>query len=638
MRLTVRFGWGVLGIALFAAAALSQDRVTVSATLVGYPSLIVHNGKIVTMDDESTTTRLGTIVQAMAIRGKEILAIGTNAEMLELAGPNTERIDLKGRTVIPGIVDSHTHIHNGALNEWASEHPEVLEQFSRRFVIPGNTNAEIYKGIEVALKENMANEPPGKWAFLNLNANEGGSGMGQGVKFVQDHAMKAEDLNKMSTKNPVFIAAHPAYMINDAARKAIKDLYGFEPLIGEGEEMDENQQGGLVLYGRGLVVDGYFNDRIPELSKIVHDALLANAAIGITTFTSHMMGLRFMDAYRYLEARNQLPIRFAYTHYFGFQDNPDPANFYRRLGDTAGMGSSDYFWTTGVGVGNIDDGPPMFCSSMEAPQEIKKREYCKNAPGTSQGAGIYAAIISHQRVSLGHAYADKGVDYFLDQIEQAMKEFPGTFTLAYVRSKRYSSDHCGFYPRPDQIPRMARLGYYVSCGGNVLDRSYPWLKLYGLDRYQSWIAPIRSLVEGGVRVMYENEAGVDVSDKTGRTYFNDVVPLITRRNHAGQMVAPDQGVDRNILMKMMTVWPSYYMLKEDKIGTLAPGKWADFLVLNKDYFTVEPVEEIANTYPYMTVVGGKITFIHSDYAPEIGRQPVGIQIKYDNSPRYESGG
>jgi predicted amidohydrolase YtcJ len=101
------------------------------------------------------------------------------------------------------------------------------------------------------------------------------------------------------------------------------------------------------------------------------------------------------------------------------------------------------------------------------------------------------------------------------------------------------------------------------------------------------------------------------------------------------MVAPDQGVDRNILMKMMTVWPSYYMLKEDKIGTLAPGKWADFLVLNKDYFTVEPVEEIANTYPYMTVVGGKITFIHSDYAPEIGKQPVGIEIKYNNSPRYE---
>src|SRR3990172_3731267 len=133
---------------------------------------------------------------------------------------------------------------------------------------------------------------------------------------------------------------------------------------------------------------------------------------------------------------------------------------------------------------------------MEAPQEIKKREYCKNAPGTSQAAGIYAAILSRERVSLGHAYADKGVDYFMDAIEQAMKEHPG-FTLEYIRSRRFSSDHCGFYPRPDQIPRMAKLGYYISCGGNVLDRSYPWLKLYGLQKYEEGIAPLKNLGDGG---------------------------------------------------------------------------------------------------------------------------------------------
>jgi len=135
-----------------------------------------------------------------------------------------------------------------------------------------------------------------------------------------------------------------------------------------------------------------------------------------------------------------------------------------------------------------------------------------------------------------------------------------------------------------------------------------------------------------VRVVFENEAGVQGT--TARTYFNDVVPLITRRNHAGEMVAPDEAVDRVILMKMMTSWPSYYMLREDKIGTLVPGKWADFVVLNKDYFSV-PVEEIAMTYPYMTVVGGKIRFLHSDYAPTIGKEPVGIQLTYDNSPRYQ---
>ena len=87
-------------------------------------------------------------------------------------------------------------------------------------------------------------------------------------------------------------------------------------------------------------------------------------------------------------------------------------------------------------------------------------------------------------------------------------------------------------------------------------------------------------------------------------------------------------------MKMMTSWPSYYMLREKQIGTIAPGKWADFVVLNKDYFTV-PVEEIANTIPYMTVTGGKIRFLHKDFAPQIGKQPAGIQITSENSGRYE---
>ncbi|MSO19730.1 MAG: hypothetical protein EXQ56_04590 [Acidobacteria bacterium] len=631
-----RLGIWIYFVAIMLAAipgarmTYAQQRVSVHPKLVGYPDMIVYNGKIYTMDDESTTTRVGTIVQAVAIRGDEFLAIGTNAEMLDLAGPNTEKIDLKGQVVIPGIVDAHTHIHNNELNYWVGQHPEVLDKYSRNFVIPGNKDADITKGIEIVLKESMSNAPKGQWAFLNLNANEGGSGMGRGVGYVQDHIMPLANLNKLAPTNPVFVAAHPAYMINDAARKAIKELYGFEPVVGIGEEMDENQQGGLVLYARALIVDGYFKDHIPELAQIIEDGLLKNAATGITTFTSHMMGLRFMDGYRHLDNAGRLPVRFAFTHYYGFQDNPDPAAFYTRLGDFAGMGSK-WFWTTGVGVGNIDDGPPMFCSTMEAPQEVKKREYCKNAPGTSQGAGIYAAILSRNRVALGHAYADKGVDYFMDAIEQGMKEQPW-MTLDYVRSRRFSSDHCGFYPRPDQIPRMAKLGYLISCGGNVLDRSYPWLKLYGLQQYENRISPIKSLVDGGVRVVFENEAGV--AGTKGRTYFNDVVPLITRKNHAGQMVAPQEAVDRVILMKMMSSWPSYYMLREDKIGTIAPGKWADFVVLNKDYFSV-PVDDIAGIYPWMTVSGGKIRFLHSEFAPQIGKQKTGIEITFENSSRYE---
>ena len=72
-------------------------------------------------------------------------------------------------------------------------------------------------------------------------------------------------------------------------RSAIKDLYGFEPVVGIGEEMDQNQQGGLVLYARALIVDGYFKDHIPELGQIIEDGLLKNAATGITSACSPSM-------------------------------------------------------------------------------------------------------------------------------------------------------------------------------------------------------------------------------------------------------------------------------------------------------------------------------------------------------------
>ena len=151
------------------------------------------------------------------------------------------------------------------------------------------------------------------------------------------------------------------------------------------------------------MVDGYFKSHPDDLAKVVEDGLMKNAAVGITAFASHMMGLQFMNAYQKLSREDRMPIRFAYTHYFGFQNNPDPAAFYTRLGDQAGMGN-DYFWTIGVGLGNVDSGPPMFCSTMEAPPALKEREWCRNTPGNAYWKGMVAAILARARVAVGHSY------------------------------------------------------------------------------------------------------------------------------------------------------------------------------------------------------------------------------------------
>jgi predicted amidohydrolase YtcJ len=110
--------------------------------------------------------------------------------------------------------------------------------------------------------------------------------------------------------------------------------------------------------------------------------------------------------------------------------------------------------------------------------------------------------------------------------------------------------------------------------------------------------------------------------------FGAFTPFITRRNQQGALVSEKNAVDRNIVMKMATSWSAEFALREDKIGTLQEGKWADLVVLNKDYFTV-PVEEIEKVYPVITIVGGKIRYVRSDAAGEFGLEPAGNQLRYD---------
>ena len=260
----------------------------------------------------------------------------------------------------------------------------------------------------------------------------------------------------------------------------------------------------------------------------------------------------------------------------------------------------------------------MICTSIDAPEEIKKREWCRAEIGRRFRDFVYNGLRNRVRVVVGHNYGDRSADHFMDLLDQLIEE---GFSLDYIRSRRLSMDHCGIYPRPDQLPRLSKFGIYLSCGSNVLTRSYPWVEKYGME-HQHWVAPVKSALDAGVKVVFETEGFVEDG------LFSAFVPFITRVNRNGKVVSAKNAVDRNIVMKMATSWSAEFTLKEDKIGTLEEGKWADFLVLNQDYFSV-PVSEIHKIFPVITVTGGKIRYVRSDFANEFGLQPVGPQIRYD---------
>lgn len=599
----------VMGVVPAAAQSVPQ-------AVIHRPELIVYDGKIVTMSDTSYSTTLGRTVEAMAVRGDEILALGTDAEILPLAGPETRKIDLQGRTVIPGIINAHTHVHdNVGLTPWTRQWMQnPAESPVAVFEIEGSTHDEVRRNIEVTLRERTSRLRPRQWIHLNLPGRDF-----IGTYFIQDKGLTQAELSQLMADHPVIVNGHPAYVWNDAAVARLEELYGARH---PEEETNEEVFGSRIIEFRRLsLVDDYFAHRVDELADIVKDALLKTGATGVTTFSSHITGLRFMDAYMQLVRKDRMPIRFAYGHHMGALVNPGFELFAARMGDMAGLGD-DYFWQAAITASVLDSGPPMICTSIDAPEDIKKREWCRAEDGMKFRNFVYNGLRNRVRLVVGHNYGDLSADHYMDMLDDLLEE---GFSLDYIRSRRLTMDHCGLYPRPDQLPRMKKFNIYLSCGSNVLTRSWPWVEKYGLE-HQHWVAPVKTALDAGVKVVFETEGYVD------NGLFSAFVPFITRVNRNGQVVSAKNAVDRNIVMKMATSWGAEFVIREDKVGTLEVGKWADFLVLNKDYFTV-PVKEIARVYPIMTVVGGKIRYVRSDQAEALGLEPVGIQVRY----RWEQG-
>ena len=583
-------------LALFSSEALAQ---TLSPEMIRYADLILHNGKIVTVDEHFT------IAQAVAVRKGKFLAVGKDKEILRLAGPETVKIDLKDKTVLPGLIDTHNHPLDHSLKKYALRSvPELNEN-----VVSGSSFKEFLDGIKaVAEKAN-----PDKWVIARLDSND------IAYDFWRNHSYR--DLDKVASGRLVLVLQGTRGLTTSKGLEALRKRYGFDSELlrlpglvdKHGKPSGRFRQEVVRLIQTDLIMHG----EKEILRDAYYQALLDLAKYGITTWSSSLQPLQALEILSELDQDGKLPVRLGYTHAAGFASLPNPAGVYERLGANQGQGS-DFLWLIGASPATIDGSYPNLCTSVKAREAIKEREECLARPGDFKRVGIETIVRSGNRITGLHVAGDLALDHLMDAIEKASKE--AGLKPSEIQAKRHAVDHCLMNPRRDQYERIKRLGIIVSCAPVYIELSAPRiLRDYG-EEYLKWNLPVKSLTEAGVKTVME----LDTELKPSKNAFYYIQLLLTREV-AGRAWNLSEKIDRVTALKMFTRWAAEYVLKENVIGSIEPGKWADLIVLDRDYMTV-PEREISKIQVLLTLVGGQIAYQDSALraAERFGRRLLGI--------------
>jgi predicted amidohydrolase YtcJ len=571
----------VLFVGFFVSNALAQN---IPPELVSYPEMILHNGKIVTMDDKGQSTNPGTIAQALAIRDGKILSVGTNNQILALKGPQTKVIDVKGRTVVPGIIDTHSHLFDYAMDSLGEGSPRL-----RIRAQDGETWDSIKQKTLEAVRQEAGKKKPGEWIALDLPRqaiDKNGKPMDAVQAAMRSLIVTRVELDKAAPNNPVYLRTRTSSITNGKAQELIRaGWHGrVEPNLMRDDGFSSNTINRMVLSDH-LIGD------IEKLAKIYKDENLRWAGYGITTWSSNLRSLKILAAYQLLDKRGEIGIRYAYTPGVG-----TPAQVVPEMSGVEGYGT-DYLWFAGASMRGVDASYPGILTTIEPPaipKEIKDREI-HNVGYTDF---IEDAIASGLRWAGTHTAGDKALDLTLDAIEKGSAR--AGYSLDQIRAKGHAIDHCTMNPRPDQIPRLQKLNITMSCAPKYIEESPRVLRDYG-EKYLTWVAPVKSLLDANVKTVLE----IDDNEifKVGTVFH--YIDVLVNREVEGKVYNGKERIDRVHALKMSTIWAAEYVQRQDKLGSLERGKFADLLVLNNDFFSV-PEREIRNIKPLLTVVGGKI--------------------------------
>lgn len=573
--------------------------------VVRYADLVLHNAQVLTMDREQPPIN---VTQAVAVRDGRILATGTDRRMLRLAGPNTLTVDLEGKAVIPGIIDTHSHPNRYALRHYEQEVvPAYIQALKERHVRFTTVRWESKETALADFKRVADTLEPGDWIFTTTRSNA-----------TVREKLTRYDLDEVAPDNPLYVRIGNAMwgLANSKMLDIILETYGDRiPGIIRDEQGVPN---GRIFGAGGTMIDQEILPQTPPeiLAPVFKKELDEWVAIGVTTLSTRLRGNE-ISAYGLLDRKGELPLRLPYSHEIG-RGNPFLERALKRFGNLQGHGT-DFMWLIGISIG-IPDGngpgygrdglPPPPRSGESSCVSLPKREILSNDYfpdgicfwDMPDDPGADAALIVNRygyRIAGVHTFGDKAYLMMLDALERANQE-------KSIVGKRFALDHANMVS-PEVIERAARLGVTWSVQplglyrGSVANVS----RMYGEEVAHRWMKPIKSLIDSGMRVTY----GADVHDDPDRHPMFGLEVMVTRKSRDGRVFGPREKIDRSNGLLMMTRWGAYYVLREKELGSLEAGKLADLVVLDKNPLDRSvPDEDLSEIKVVTTIIGGEVVF------------------------------
>jgi len=557
-----------------------------------WADVIIMNGRIATQDERRS------FASAAAIKDGRFIAVGSDKDVMAHHGEKTQVIDVQGRTVIPGLNDSHMHPIRGGLN---------YNMELRWDGVPSLADA-----LRL-LKEQAARTPPPQWVRVVGGWTE--------FQFAERRMPTLDEINTVAPDTPVFVLhLYDRALLNAAALRAVgytKDTP--EPPGGEIRRDHAGNPTGLLIARPNAMILYSTLAKGPKLAR--EDQLNSTRLFmselnrfGVTSAIDAGGGFQnYPDDYEVINALHrsgELSVRLAYN-LFTQKPKEELKDFQRWTKMTRPGEGDDFYRVNGAGemlVFSAADFEDFLQPRPEMPPVMEE-----------ELKGVIRHLAENRWPFRLHATYDETITHALNVYEEVNREAP-------FDGLHWFFDHCETISDRN-IERVKALGGGIAVQNRMAFQGEYFVERYGRQQAER-TPPIGRMLALGVPV----GAGTDATRVSSYNPFLSLYWLVTGNTVGGLNLYPEQNrLDRMEALRLYTVGSAWFSTEEGKKGSIAPGQLADLAVLSADYFSIAD-EDIKRLESVLTLVGGKVVYAAREFSklapPPLPASPDWSPVKY----------